>query len=178
MNDWLLTGRKRLLKCQYLYIGKTKTRGFGVFAARKFKIDTIVVIDEDGDYFDQSYSRLELESMGIDIVKHAFQIDYDRFLLPNSNIDDFINHSCDPNCGIELTRLGYKLVALHGINKGDEITYDYSTYMFDDTDSFRCMCGTSNCRKIIKGFNSLSKNKKDFYCNRKLAAPSFLVRYF
>jgi SET domain-containing protein len=61
----------------------------------------------------------------------------------------FVNHSCDPNCGIrgEIT-----FVAMRRIEEGEELTCDYA--MIDNEDyRFECNCGSSKCRKTVSGFD-------------------------
>ena len=60
---------------------------------------------------------------------------------------DFINHSCNPNCGIK----GHlQIVAMRDIESGEEITFDYA--MTESSDySMDCKCGAKNCRKTITG---------------------------
>ena len=61
----------------------------------------------------------------------------------------FINHSCDPNCGLVGLNVG---IAMRDINIGEEITFDYA--MLDNEDYvFNCSCGSEFCRKIITGFD-------------------------
>jgi SET domain-containing protein len=60
--------------------------------------------------------------------------------------DDFFNHSCNPNCGIQ----GHLLMAAtRDIKKGAEVTYDYAMTDADYDYSFKCGCGAKNCRKVI-----------------------------
>jgi len=56
----------------------------------------------------------------------------------------YINHACDPNCDIEITRGHIWVVALRNINKGEEITYNYG-YDFEDYEDHPCRCGSPNC---------------------------------
>lgn len=59
----------------------------------------------------------------------------------------FINHCCNPNCGVrgEIT-----FVALRFIKTGEELTIDYA--MVDDEDyAFACTCGSKLCRKKVTG---------------------------
>lgn len=60
--------------------------------------------------------------------------------------DDFFNHSCEPNAGINGHLL---MVAMRDINSGEEITYDYAMTDADYAYSFKCRCGRKGCRKII-----------------------------
>lgn len=60
----------------------------------------------------------------------------------------YVNHSCDANAAIVGTKT---VVALRDIQKGSEITIDYS---MSDADPFwrgiRCHCGSKNCRKVVR----------------------------
>ncbi len=66
----------------------------------------------------------------------------------------YINHSCDPNCGLRGTKMVY---ALKPIGKGEELTFDYSTSEIDLNWQLnhRCNCGAKNCRRIIRSIQSL-----------------------
>ena len=64
----------------------------------------------------------------------------------------FINHSCAPNSGILKRREG---VALRGIKKGEEVTFDYS---FSEADIFwriKCNCKHRLCRKTVRSIQFL-----------------------
>ncbi|KAJ9630576.1 hypothetical protein H2203_001099 [Taxawa tesnikishii (nom. ined.)] len=85
----------------------------------------------------------------------------------------FINHSCDPNCGIYTVSYDkydekiYELAffAMEDVPKGTELTFDYmdaddeeeegqrdDTHTAEDAHSGRkvpCNCGTSRCRKYL-----------------------------
>lgn len=66
----------------------------------------------------------------------------------------YLNHSCRPNAAIR----GMKtLVALEDIDPGAEITIDYSLTDNDPYYSITCTCGTANCRKVIRGIDSVPK---------------------
>jgi len=72
----------------------------------------------------------------------------------------FINHSCDPNCGIHGDITG---VALRNIAPGEEITFDYA--MLDNDDySFNCSCGADCCRGVVTGYDwKLPALQKKYY---------------
>ena len=80
----------------------------------------------------------------------------------------YFNHSCNPNSGI---RGEATLYAIKNINKGEEITFDYSTTM---DESFRCKCGAKICRKIIVDFLALPQRTQQYYA-RKKALPRFIL---
>ena len=59
------------------------------------------------------------------------------------------NHSCDPNCGMsgDIT-----FVAIRDIESGEELTIDYA-FIDNEDYSFKCSCGSANCRHIITGYD-------------------------
>jgi SET domain len=145
---------RKLRKCMYMYLGDTHRYGVGVFAARQFRAGEIVLLDDDGDYFDWVYSFRELNERGYDI-EHMMQVGLDAFRLPTGSPEDFLNHSCDPNIGIRLNERGELIVALRDIAAHEELVYDFSTYSNNPYESFHCRCGAANCRGIIGNFNTL-----------------------
>ncbi|MFA6549930.1 MAG: SET domain-containing protein-lysine N-methyltransferase [Candidatus Gracilibacteria bacterium] len=64
----------------------------------------------------------------------------------------FVNHSCDPNCGIKNKTT---LVAIKPIKKGDPITFDYAMTEQRLFHPFECSCGSEKCRGMVGGFDSL-----------------------
>jgi hypothetical protein len=60
---------------------------------------------------------------------------------------DWINHSCDPNCGF---RDEVTLVALRPILSGEEITFDYAMTDSAAYDEFVCRCGSQICRGEVR----------------------------
>ncbi len=69
----------------------------------------------------------------------------------------YINHSCDPNCGIAGTKSVY---AIKNIKAGDELTFDYAISEIDTNWKldYKCRCGSKNCRKEIRSIQYLSKS--------------------
>jgi uncharacterized protein len=153
---------RKLRKCQHLYLAETADRGLGVFAARTFSPGDILMMDFDGDYYDQvlSYEELRKNNIGL---KYPLQIGPDLFRVPTGNIDDFTNHSCDPNTGIRLYSYGAITLAIRPITMHDEITFDYSTYLNNSHERMICRCGAKNCRGIIGNFTTLSANLQRRY---------------
>jgi hypothetical protein len=83
------------------------------------------------------------------------QVGYDQFRLPTGSIEDFFNHSCDPNIGIRLKANGQIILALRDIAPHEELTYDFSTYQNNPHERMRCLCGAPSCRGMIGNFSSL-----------------------
>lgn len=74
----------------------------------------------------------------------------------------YLNHSCDPNCGVQGL---FDFVALKDIEAGQELTTDYA--MQDDSNwqvpGGVCLCGAANCRGDILPYRQLAKEEKDAY---------------
>lgn len=161
VRDFAYTLRK-LRKCQHMYLAETAGRGIGVFAARAFAPGDVVMMDFDGDYYDQVLSYRELCEMEVDL-KYPLQVGPDLFRVPSGSIDDFTNHSCDPSTGIRLYPRGTIILAIRKIHIHDEITFDYSTYLNNPHEKIVCCCGAINCRGIIGNFNTLPRALQQRY---------------
>ncbi|KAJ0396929.1 hypothetical protein ATCC90586_003251 [Pythium insidiosum] len=73
----------------------------------------------------------------------------------------FINHSCEPNCGVEKwdvdgeERCG--IFALRDIMPGEELSFDYKFESFSRLEITQCLCGSPNCRGLIGANNRVTK---------------------
>lgn len=81
---------------------------------------------------------------------HTIQIYDELYLAPLDMQEpaDFINHSCNPNAGLQ-GQIG--LVAMRDIQAGEEITFDYAMADSSSFDEFECACGTEECRGRVSG---------------------------
>ncbi|MEK6888602.1 MAG: SET domain-containing protein-lysine N-methyltransferase [Nanoarchaeota archaeon] len=153
-------------------ITKSKN-GKGLFAFEKIKSGEIVVdfSTGPGKYLktkdaDKFYEKGE---------DYMIQVDDGLFFAATNKKEledaDFINHSCDPNCGIK-DKL--KIVAMRDIKPGEEITFDYA--MCESSEyKMKCNCGSPNCRREISGNDwKLKKLQKKYtiffsdYLKRKI----------
>jgi hypothetical protein len=93
---------------------------------------------------------------------YVFQIHDDVYYVPlNGPVErDFINHSCDPNCGIQ-GLMTY--IALRDIAAGEEITNDYSMSESMGCWIMPCECGSAQCRKVITGNDWENKRLQQKY---------------
>jgi hypothetical protein len=57
----------------------------------------------------------------------------------------YINHSCDPNAFVYSIERRRFVLALHDIDAGEEILYDYALNALAN-EEMECRCGASNCR--------------------------------
>ncbi len=76
------------------------------------------------------------------------------------NYARFINHSCEPNCEVEITDNQIWISSIKKVKKDDELTYNYG-YPFDsDFDDHVCKCGSKKCVGFILSYDDWPKLKK------------------
>jgi uncharacterized protein len=86
----------------------------------------------------------------------------------------FINHNCEPNLGFQDFRT---LRALRPIQADEELTFDYSTSMAENSWTMRCGCESPRCRHVIGDFVDLPPDLKMRY--RELGiVPAWLSEDF
>lgn len=150
-------------------ITKKTAHGLGVFAVRPFvKGEKILeakgqILDYD-DFEDGSYED-----------QHCLQIGERTFIGSSGEIDDYVNHSCEPNAGYRIQGTQADLIAIRDIAAGEEITYDYSTTMHNDRNEMQCECGAPSCRGLIRDFQYLPSNLKSRYIGLGVV-PDFIIR--
>jgi SET domain-containing protein len=72
----------------------------------------------------------------------------------------FINHSCDPNCEVEIIDNHIWISSIKRIKKDGELTYNYG-YPFDsDFDEHICKCGSKKCVGYILSYDDWPKLKR------------------
>ena len=130
------------MKIAEVTISKTSNKGNGVFANRNFRKGEIVVCGK-------RIKRVEKRTL------HSFQVEENTHVQLDS-IARSINHSCEPNTGIQNNSLGgYSFIALKDIQNGEEITWDYETTEYISISITQCFCGSKFCRKVLRGFKYL-----------------------
>ena len=74
----------------------------------------------------------------------------------------FINHSCNPNCDIEIEDNEIWVISLKNIRKNQELSYNYG-YDYDtvDVEDHPCKCGAKNCVGYILDEDQWPKLKKE-----------------
>jgi len=92
----------------------------------------------------------ELDDLSGVIRRHTVQVEEGLYLasLTPDEEPDYINHSCEPNAGLDGQ---ITIVAMHTIHPGDEVTIDYAMCDGSPYDEFECACGSSKCRGQVTG---------------------------
>ena len=157
-----------ILNSTYLKVFIDKCRfGRGVFAAENIaKGEVILTFSGRIITLDEALAKGEKSG-------NVLQIDTTTYI----DIEEpgvIVNHHCNPNAGI-INK--YTLVALIDICKGEEIFYDYSTTMSDNSWTMECGCSANNCRKIVKDFHYLPANVKQKYLELGIV-QEFIVREY
>jgi len=147
------------------YVTDCPGRGRGVFISRPFL---------PGEYV-MTFTGHKTHIDQISDFTHYLQIAPDVFISPSGNDDDFVNHSCDPNCALYFEGDALILRAIRPIEPGQELFFDYGTIMFSEPTTFQCTCGSPSCRGIIRNYYSLPEELKHKY--RESNMVPLLSRY-
>lgn len=123
--------------------------GKGVFAIQHVSKGEVIAdyMNGTGRYIGEKEAA-RLYDQGKD---YFLQVDEGRYFAAVTDDEvenaDFINHSCNPNCGLSgpLT-----IVAMRDIVPGEEITFDYAMSESSKYE-MKCNCGSDDCRKLITG---------------------------
>ena len=132
-------------------------KGLGVFANEAIPAGTTVA-----GFGGCVVDRAELDTLDEKYRTHSLQIDDHLFIVSELPFDDadYVNHSCDPNCGIVGSVL---LVTMRGVEAGEELCFDYAMTDTDDYDEFECSCGTPLCRGTITGADWQAAEMRERY---------------
>jgi len=124
--------------------------GYGIYANKNLEKDEIIFNNEgkphrliSKKFVDENWSEEEK----INFRKYAWPVSPDIFVLWDENPMEWApqNHSCDANTRYE----GLNVVACKHIEKGEELTLNYTAFLNNEMESFVCNCGAENCQKII-----------------------------
>ena len=161
--------KAKLSQYVYLYVAPTLSCGLGLFTGRPWAAGSMVLRVKDPDYMAQARPYAQLRSIGY-TYSELFQVGVDLFIPPYGALDDFTNHSCEPNCGLRVDASGFTMIALEDIAQHQELTYDYSTHQEHPQDHMVCSCGAASCREIIGSFSSLTPRLRRRYLQLDIVA--------
>ncbi len=131
----------RVLNLPKIVRRRSKMHGFGVFAAEAINKNTRI-IDYAGELIRNGNSGAREERYLAEGCIWVFRVNraWSRDAAVGGNIARFINHSCRPNCWIEVVDKTIWIRASRPIAPGEELTYDYAT-VGDHTIPCRCRPG-------------------------------------
>ena len=153
-------------------VKKSKVHGYGIVASEDIKKNKQII-----EYVGEKISKLEGDKRSAARIKkyinkknegsvYIFELNkrYDIDGSPLYNKARYINHSCNPNCEVDIIKNKIWIISIKEIKKGDELNYDYG-YPFDKDDYSEhiCKCGSTNCI----GYIISQDDWKKFYKFRK-----------
>ena len=161
---------------------KSKIHNKGVFAVRDIKKGTRIfqylgerISKEEGDrrsdiQAENSRKNPEKGEVYVFELNDKYDIDGD---VPENDAK-YINHSCRPNCEVDIIKDEIWIISTEDIKKGEELTYDYS-YDLDYFSDCPCNCQADNCFGYIldsdlwkDGVKILKKKKLPYRKDLKL----------
>lgn len=140
-----------------LQIRAVNGQGLGVFTRRSYKENEMILI----------FAGDEVTSAKISDFTHFMQISPQAYLGPSGQLDDYINHNCDPNCAVFFQEDILALKAIRDIKIEEQLSIDYSTIIFNEPTIFECACHSKKCRVVVGNFYTLPlKMQKTYLKNR------------
>jgi SET domain-containing protein len=117
---------------------RSKVHGSGVFAREPISKNRRI-IDYAGELIRNDESEAREERYLAKGCIWTFRVNrrWSRDAAVGGNLARFINHSCRPNCWIEIVDKTIWIRASRLIRKGEELSYDYST---DGERMIPCRC--------------------------------------
>jgi uncharacterized protein len=125
-------------------VKNSKINGQGVFAARDFESDEVILPLDDSRVVDEKHPlRPELGEL-------EYHCDYlaDGKVVLQPSPECYINSSCDPNVYAKTIDDVRYVVARRNIEKVEEITVDYIIDCHGGI-VWQCRCGSAKCRGTI-----------------------------
>ncbi|MGV8169457.1 MAG: SET domain-containing protein [Candidatus Nanoarchaeia archaeon] len=141
------------MKNEFIIIQESEIHNKGVFAAKDIKAGTKII-----EYIGDKISKEESDRRADEQLERAknnpeeeghvyiFELDEEYDIDGNVPYNDakWINHSCDPNCEVDIADGHIWIIAKKDIKKGEELSYNYC-YDPDDFEDSPCRCGSKNC---------------------------------
>lgn len=158
---------KKKVDTQFIVVKKSKIHNTGVFARKDIPKGTKVV-EYVGEKITKSEAEKRCDKQFRESKNHTksggvyvFELNkkYDIDGKVSWNPARYINHSCNPNCEVDLIKGHLWIIALKNIKKDEEITYNYG-YDFEDYKEHPCKCGSENCVGYILAKKHWKKLKK------------------
>ena len=125
---------------------KSRIHGWGVYATEEIPKNKRVI-----DYAGEKISNRESLKRELRYIRQGhiwcFKLT-NRTVIDagvGGNVARFVNHSCRPNCYIDIKKGVIWIRAARTIKKGEELTYDYHT---DGEGMIECRC-RKGCQRLL-----------------------------
>ena len=149
-------------------VKKSSIHGSGIVATASIKKNKKII-----EYIGEIISKKEGDRRSAERIKkylnkknegsvYVFELNskYDIDGSPKYNKARFINHSCNPNCEVDIIKNQIWISSIKNIKKGEELFYDYG-YPFDKDDyhDHPCKCKSKKCIGYIIAHDDWIKYK-------------------
>ncbi len=125
---------------------RSRIHGWGVYATRTITKNTRI-IDYAGEKISNQESlkreRRYIRNLHIWCFKLTNRTVIDAGV--GGNVARYVNHSCEPNCYIDIKKGIIWIRAARAIQRGEELTYDYNT---DGDGLIKCRC-RKDCQRLL-----------------------------
>lgn len=141
--------RRRFTPGSYSFRIRRSESGRGLFTEEPIQRGACII-----EYTGRRATRAQMKA---DTGKYLFEVNKDLTIDGNirTNTARFINHSCAPNCEIDIRTRRVFVFAKRNIKAGEELTYDYDTEYFDAHIKPKgCRC--QKCLRRLRPANSSS----------------------
>lgn len=121
---------------------KRSSAGLGLFTNEPIERGGFII-----EYWGAIMTRKESDEKG---GKYLFETSENRVIdgTHRANIARYINHSCKPNCEIEIFRGRVYVFAKRKIQPGEELAYDYGEEYYDEfIKPYGCRCASCQGKK-------------------------------
>ena len=150
-------------------VKKSKIHGTGIVASQDIKKNTKII-----QYIGEKINKKEGDRRSAERIKkylnkknegsvYVFELNnkFDIDGSPLYNKARYINHSCDPNCEVDIIENQIWIISIKKIKKGEELNYDYGyPFDIDDYKDHICKCGSKKCIGYIISQDDWSKYRK------------------
>jgi len=140
----------------YIVVKKSGIHQKGVFAKKDIPKGTRII-----EYVGERVTHVEADRRTKSRI-YAFILNK-RYCIDGNvtyNTAKYINHSCDPNCEVDIIRGHIWIIAIRNIKKGEELNYNYNFEYDKDYKDDPCKCGAKRCVGYILDEDDWPKLKR------------------
>lgn len=149
-------------KQKKFYMKGSPISGYGIYAATNISNKELIFKGEEmaqrivtRRYVDKNWTVNQKEIFR----KYAYPLSKEVFLLWDNDPKGWApqNHSCVPNTAYD----GLNVSATRNIQKDEELTLDYTSFLDENMEPFTCRCGHPSCRGTITGIKNNSVTERE-----------------
>jgi D-alanine-D-alanine ligase len=136
--------------------------GYGIYAKRNLAKGEVIFKGEGRAQRIITRRHVEKywnEEEKLNFRRYAYPISEEVFILWDEEPAEWApqNHSCEANTAFD----GLDVRAQRDITAGEELTLDYAHFLDHNMEPFDCQCGSSICKKLIRGPEANTLNLRE-----------------